>query len=79
MIFLLDDLILAPIKGVAWVAEKLDAMVEQEMTDDSKVREELLELQMRLELEDITEEYYRSRETELLNRLEEIRRYKERI
>lgn len=79
MIFLLDDLILAPIKGVAWVAEKLDAMVEQEMTDDSKVREELLELQMRLELEDITEEDYQGRETELLNRLEEIRRYKERI
>lgn len=79
MIFLLDDLILAPIKGVAWVAEKLDAMVEQEMTDDSRVREELLELQMRLELEDITEEDYQSRETELLNRLEEIRRYKERI
>lgn len=77
MIFLLDDLLLAPIKGVVWVAEKIDEMAEAEFTDDSRVREELLELQMRLELEEITEDEYRQGETELMNRLEEIRRYKE--
>lgn len=77
MIFLLDDLLLAPIKGVVWVAEKIDEMAEAEFTDDSRVREELLELQMRLELEEITEDEYRQGETELMNRLEEIRKYKE--
>lgn len=77
MIFLLDDLLLAPIKGVVWVAEKIDEMAETEFTDDSSVREELLELQMRLELEEITEDEYQQRETELMDRLEEIRKYKE--
>lgn len=77
MIFLLDDLLLAPVKGVVWVAEKIEAMAETELTDDSNVREELLELQMRFELDDISEEDYRNREAELLNRLEEIRKYKE--
>lgn len=77
MIFLLDDLLLAPIKGVVWVADKIDEMVETELTDDSRVREELLELQMRLELDEITEDEYQQGETELMGRLEEIRKYKE--
>ncbi|MBI1920352.1 MAG: gas vesicle protein GvpG [Geobacter sp.] len=75
--FLLDDLLLAPIKGVVWVADKIDEMVETELTDDSRVREELLELQMRLELDEITEDEYQQGETELMGRLEEIRKYKE--
>lgn len=77
MIFLLDDLLLAPVKGVVWVAEKLEGLAKTELTDDSRVREELLELQMRLEIDDITEEEYRKREAELLEKLKEINEYKE--
>ena len=77
MIFLLDDLLLSPVKGVAWVARKIEAMADDEMSDDSKVREDLLALQMRLELDEITEDEYRQGEVELMQRLEEIRRYKE--
>lgn len=75
--FLLDDILLSPIKGLTWVAGKLKEMAEAEMTDKSKVQEELLELQMRLELGEITDEEYRSGEAELMKRLEEIRRYEE--
>ncbi len=79
MAFLLDDILLSPIKGVSWLAEKLKEIGESELTDDSKVQEELLELQMRLELEEITEEEYQTRETEMMKRLEEIRRLKEEL
>jgi hypothetical protein len=77
MAFLLDDILLSPIKGLAWLAEKLKDMADAEMMDESKVQEELLSLQMLFELNEITEDEYREREAELMKRLEEIRRYKE--
>lgn len=79
MIFLLDDILLSPIKGLVWVADKLKDMAESEMTDDSRIHEELLELQMRFELDEITEEEYLRREAELMDRLEEIRERKEEL
>lgn len=79
MIFLLDDILLSPIKGLVWVADKLKDMAESEMTDDSKIHEELLELQMRFELDEMTEEEYLSKEAELMDRLEEIRKRKEEL
>lgn len=76
MAFLLDDLLLAPVKLPAWLGHRLRQMAIQEVTDESKVQEELLENQMRLELGDITEEEYRNRETKLMERLDEIRQLK---
>ncbi|MBI5643520.1 MAG: gas vesicle protein GvpG [Deltaproteobacteria bacterium] len=75
--FIIDDILLAPVNGVVWLAEKIKQSAEAELLDDSIVRESLLKLQMELELEEITEEEYVKRETGLLNRLEEIRKYKE--
>jgi hypothetical protein len=43
------------------------------MNDDSRLREELLAAQMRLELGEITEEEFRAAEADLLARLREIR------
>ncbi|ABQ27004.1 gas vesicle protein GvpG [Geotalea uraniireducens] len=79
MIFLLDDILLSPIKGLVWVADKLKDMAESEMTDDSRIHEELLELQMRFELDEMTEEEYLSKEAELMARLEEIMERKEEL
>lgn len=75
--FIIDDILLFPVNGVVWLGEKIKQSAEAELLDDSKVRESLLKLQMELELEEITEEEYQKRETELLDRLEEIRKYKE--
>lgn len=75
--FILDDILLFPINGVVWIAEKIKDSAEAELLDDSKVSERLMALQMQLELEEITEEEYQKKETELLDRLEEIRKYKE--
>lgn len=77
MAFLLDDILLAPIKGVAWLAEKLRDVAEKELYDEDKIREELMTLQAKLDMEVITEEEYRSREKELLERINEIQKRKE--
>lgn len=68
---------LLPVKGVVWIGEKLQETAEKEITDESKVHGELLELQMRFEMDEITEEEYEKREAKLMQKLEAIRKYKE--
>lgn len=68
---------LIPIKGVAWLGQKLMEQAESELTDKSRVQEELLNLQTRLEMDEISEEEYKKKEAELMERLETIRKFKE--
>lgn len=75
---LLFPVFFIPVKGVVWIAEKLTETAEADITDKAKVQEELLELQMRFELEEIGEDEYNRREEELLDQLEAIREYEER-
>lgn len=75
--FLLDDILLAPLHGVVWLGQKIDEIITKEENDESSLKEKLLELQTLLELGKITEEEYRRRETALLERLEQIVRAKE--
>lgn len=77
MSFLLDDILLLPVNGLVWVADKLKDSAEAEFLDESRVQESLLTLQMRLEMEEISESEYMEQETEVLKRLEDIRKYKE--
>lgn len=74
--FLLDDILLFPVKGVLWLGQKVAESAKAEMMDESRVRESLLTLQMRLEAEEITEEEYSGEEARLLEKLEEIRKLK---
>jgi len=77
MAFIIDDILLSPIRLTVWVAEKLRDAAYQEMTDDSRVHEELLHLQMRYEMGEIGDDAYESEETRLMAKLEEIRKIKE--
>ena len=77
MALLVDDILLGPVKLVKWLGEKLHESAEQEVTDESVIQEQLLELQMRYELDEITEEEYMKGEDRLMARLEAIRKYKE--
>lgn len=69
--------ITGPIAGVRWCLKQVANVAEQELMDDSAVKDELLELQMLLETGDITEEDYTAREAVLMRRLREIRAYRE--
>jgi len=73
---LLTSPVLGPIRGVHWLATKFAEAAEGELLDESKVRGELLELQMRLEMDEITEEEYDEQEKVLVERLNAIREAK---
>ncbi len=68
-----------PVAGVRWVLGQVQTAAEAELTDDSSVKTELLELQLALELEEIDEETYTARETELFAQLRAIRAYREQL
>ena len=78
MSFLLDDILLAPCKIVTWIGRTIHDQAEAEVTDESAIRERLLDPQTRLELEQIGEDEYIKRENALMRRLNEIHKYKER-
>ena len=77
MAFILDDILLAPVKGVHWIAKALHEHAEAEMTDESAIRQHLLDLQMQFERDEISEEEYIGQEDVLMKRLDEIRKHKE--
>lgn len=68
---------LLPIKGAAWIGEKLREVAEAELTDRSRVQEQLLKLQMDFEMDKISKDEYEKKEAELLERLEAIRKYED--
>ena len=68
--FLVDDVLLAPFKGLIWLSKKINDVVEKELYDEQNIKEKLMELQMKLEMEEISEEEYKIREEELLARLD---------
>ena len=74
MAFLIDDILLFPIKGVVWIAEKIRDMALEELEDTpEKLQRELLDLQMELDSEQITEAEYQKKEKDILGRLEALR------
>ncbi|MDI6869287.1 MAG: gas vesicle protein GvpG [Coprothermobacterota bacterium] len=73
---LLTAPVLGPIRAVHWLAEKINEAAENELLDEDKVRSDLLELQISLEMGEITEEEYEKKEKLLVERLNAIREAK---
>jgi Gas vesicle protein G len=68
-----------PVAGIKWSLGKVQSVVEEELTDDSPIKQELMELQMQLELGDIDDAEYVEREAALMVRLREVRAWRERL
>ncbi len=68
-----------PIAGIRWSLGKVQTVVEEELTDDAPVKQDLMELQLRLELGDIDDAEYVRREAELMARFREVRAWRERF
>jgi hypothetical protein len=64
---------LAPVRGVAWVSEQVALEAERELNDETRVRRELAQLGMKLELGEIDEQEFEEREDALLERLAHAR------
>jgi len=67
--FIIDDLLLAPVRFVLLIAEEIKKQAEAELTDETVIRQKLLELQIRLEEEEIDPEEYAEQEAALIERL----------
>ena len=76
MIFI-DDILLAPVKGIIALGKKIDEMVQKEISDEGRIKERLMELQLKFEMDEISIEEYDRRETELLEMIERIQKEKE--
>lgn len=70
---LIDDLLLLPVKGFFGILEKIHEMAEHELSDENYIRERLMELQLRFELDEIGEEAFNQQEKQLLARLDAAR------
>ena len=70
--FLLDDLLSLPLSGLKFVFRTLRQVAEEQYTDTGPIKERLLELQLQLESEEITDAEYVQREAEILRELREI-------
>ena len=71
--------IAGPVAGIRWSLNKVVQVAEEELSDDTPIKQELMELQMRLELGDITDAEYVEREAALMARLREVREWRERL
>ena len=68
-----------PIAGIQWSMNQVIKVVEEELTDDAPVKQEFMELQMKVELGEIDDAEYAVREAEIMARLREVRQWRERL
>jgi hypothetical protein len=68
---------LAPVRGVAWVAEQVADQAEQELYDEGRIMRELAAVEMAHEAGEIDAETLERQVDALLERLEEGRRLRE--
>jgi len=73
MAFLVDDILLFPIKGLVRIFREIHNAAEQELVEEAEgLTEQLSELYMMLETEMITEEEFEEKEKEILDRLDAL-------
>lgn len=79
---LLKHLLFWPVTGPLFLlefsVEKVEGVVRENLTDDTEIKSDLLELQLLLELGDIDDDEYVVREAAIMYRLREIREWRER-
>ena len=71
--FLLDDILLSPVKGLAAVCRKVQEAARQDLENQEKgAMSDLGELHRRLEMGEIDENEFDAQETQLLERIESL-------
>jgi hypothetical protein len=68
-----------PVAGIKWSLGKVQRVVEDELVDDTPVKQALMELQMRVELGEIDDDAYLAEEAALMRQLRDIREWRERL
>jgi len=73
---LIDDLLLAPFSGFNFIMRTLRKVAEEQWTDDTPLKEQLLLLQVQLDNGELTEEQYLEAEGAILKQIREVQRRK---
>lgn len=68
-----------PVAGIKWVLGRVKQVAEAELTDDTPIKQELMELEMKREIGDIDDAEFLAREAELMLRLRDVRAWRERL
>ena len=80
---LLKHLVFWPVTGPMFLMkfsfDKIAGVVQEELTDDTRIKSDLMELQLLLELGDIDDDEFVRREAQIMLRLREIREWRERF
>ncbi len=83
MAFIIDDILLfpitGPVAGFRWIMKQIQTMADEELLNDQPWKERLIELQMMLEVGDITEEQYAAEEKQVFQALRDIRARREQM
>jgi len=68
-----------PVGATRWSLNQVMKIVEEELTDDTTVKQDFMALQMKLELGEIDDEEYAEQEAIIMARLREVRAWRERL
>jgi len=81
--FLLDDILLlpltGPVAGFRWIMKQIQTMADEELMNDQPWKERLIELQMMLEVGEISEADYGREEAQVFQALRDIRARREAV
>jgi len=70
--FLIDDILLSPAKGMLYIFKQIQKNAEEEIANEEDISGQLSELYMMLETGRITEEEFDNRESILLDKLDQL-------
>jgi hypothetical protein len=80
---LLKHVLFWPVTGPMALSQfalrQVEGVVHRELTDDERVKEDLMQLQMELEIGALSEEEYQRREAAVLERLREVRQWRQKL
>jgi len=68
-----------PVGATRWSLNQVMKIAEEELTDDTTVKQDFMALQMKLELGEIDDEQYAAEEAVIMARLREVRAWRERL
>ena len=66
-----------PVAGIKWSLEMVERTAREELTDDTAIKQDMMELQLALENGDIDDAAYLEREQALMQRLRDVRYWRE--
>ena len=73
--FVLDDILMSPVKLAVWLAEKIKEQADAEMNDVGKIKETLARLQEQFDAGQLSQQEFEKLEAKWLERLQKAQEF----